>query len=84
MFAPPANKTRCLFTVWTEPRVNEPGVAKVWVAAEMFSQFYGVSEADLTVALGVGPLGGWLWIDKPKADRLAAGVRQLLTAKGSG
>lgn len=82
MFAPPASRNRCLFTVWTEPRAADPGAAKVWVAAEMFSQFYGISEPDLTAALGVGPLGGWLWLDKQKADRLVAGMRQLLTAKG--
>jgi Holliday junction resolvase-like predicted endonuclease len=82
MFAPQANKTRCLITVWTEPRAADPGAAKVWVAAEIFSQFYGISEPELTAALGVGPLGGWLWLDKQKADRLAAGVRQLLAARG--
>lgn len=82
MFAPPASKKRCLFTVWTVSRASDPGAAKVWVAAEMFSQFYGISEPDLTMALGVGPLNGWLWLDKPKADRLVAGLRQLLAGRG--
>lgn len=83
MFAPPASKNRCLFTVWTEQRVSEPGVAKVYLAAEMFSQYYGIGEAELTAALGVGPLSGWLWLDTAKANRMVVGLRQLLTQKGA-
>lgn len=81
MFAPPASKSRCLFTVWTEPRASRPGAAKVWVAAEVFQQFYGISELDLSAALGVGPLSGFLWLDQQNADRLVAGIRRLLTTK---
>jgi hypothetical protein len=82
MFAPPSAKSRCLFTVWTERRANEPGVAKVYVQSEVFSQVYGISEGELTEALGVGPLGGWLWLDKSKADRVIAGLRRVLANSG--
>jgi len=36
MFAPPTAKKRCLYTVWVERRPHEPGVAKVYIAAEAF------------------------------------------------
>jgi hypothetical protein len=82
MFAPPAAKSRCLFTVWAEPRAGEPGIAKVWIAADMFAQFYGVSEPALAATLGIGASGGWVWLDKQRAERVAAGVRELLGTWG--
>jgi hypothetical protein len=78
MFAQPANRTRCLFVVWVDRRQKEPGVAKAYIAAEAFEQFYGIKEADLTSA--VGPVG-YVMLDQAGADRVAAGLRRLITAK---
>lgn len=82
MFAPPSSKNRCLFTVWVESRVSDPGAAKVWVASDMFSQFYGISEQTLTATLGVGPLASWLWLDQQKAERMAGGLLKVLGESG--
>lgn len=42
MFAPPANKARCLFTIWTQPTRN--GLAQVYAGAEALAEFYPISE----------------------------------------
>lgn len=84
MFAPPAAKQRCLFTVWTDRRPQEPGAAKAYIAPEAFEQFYGIKEADLTAALGIGPVGGWVVLDQARAVRVAAGLRALMAAKEPG
>lgn len=78
MFAPPANRTRCLFVVWVERRQREPGVAKAYIAAEAFEQFYSIKESDLVAA--VGPVG-YVMLDQVGADRVAAGLRQLLAMR---
>lgn len=80
MFAPPANKTRCLFVVWAY-RKREPGVAKVHIAPEAFEQFYGIKEADLVAA--VGPVGD-VMLDRVGAERIARGLRSLLAAREKG
>ena len=51
MFAPPANKTRCLFTVWTQPARD--GRAKVYSATEAFAEFYPVPEELVIEHLGL-------------------------------
>lgn len=79
MFAPPAAKQRCLLTVWTDRRPHEPGVAKAYIAPEAFERFYGINEAELTAALGIGQLNGWVTLDQAKAERVVAGLRRLLT-----
>ncbi len=84
MFAPPAAKKRCLLTVWTDRRQQEPGVAKAYIAPEAFEQFYGIMEADLAAAFGIGPVGGWVVLDRAKAERMPAGLRTLLGGKESG
>lgn len=84
MFAPPMAKNRCLFVVWVDRRQREPGFAKAYIAAEAFEQFYGIKEADLTAALGIGPLSGWVMLDQAKAESVAAGLRRLLAVKEGG
>jgi hypothetical protein len=80
MFAPPANRTRCLFVVWVERRPKEPGVAKAYIAAEAFEQFYRIAEADLVAA--VGPVT-YVMLDQAGAERVSAGLRRLLAPKDS-
>ncbi len=79
MFAPPAAKKRCLFTVWAERRAKQPGVANAYIAADVFEQFYGVKEADLVAA--VGQSGGWVTLDQAGAEKVAAGLRRLLATE---
>ncbi|MBA3351111.1 MAG: hypothetical protein H0U23_01575 [Blastocatellia bacterium] len=66
MFAPPANRSRCLFVVWVERR-KEPGLAKAYIAAEAFEQFYGVKESDLTAAIRTP--AGYLMLDAVENTR---------------
>lgn len=75
MFAPSANRTRCLFVVWVERRQREPGVAKAYIAAEAFEQFYGIKETDLTAA--IGPVGD-VMLNQAAAERVSAGLRRLM------
>lgn len=75
MFTPPTNKARCLFAVWVERRERAPGVAKGYVSAEAFEQFYGIARADLEEA--IGPTGD-VTFNPADAARVVAGLRQLL------
>jgi Holliday junction resolvase-like predicted endonuclease len=79
MFAPPANRTRCLFVVWVEGR-RQPGVAKAYIAAEAFEEFYGIRESELVGA--VGPVED-VTLDQAGAERVTAGLRRLLPEKVS-
>jgi hypothetical protein len=81
MFAPPMAKNRCLFVVWVDRRQREPGFAKAYIAAEAFEQFYGIKEADTAAA--VGPVG-YVMLDQAGAERVAAGLRRLLSAREPG
>ena len=81
MFAPPANHTRCLYVVWVDRRVREPGVAKAYIAAEAFEQFYGIKEADLVAAVGSV---GYVMLDQAGAERVNAGLRRLMAKGDSG
>ncbi|MBS0198778.1 MAG: DUF91 domain-containing protein [Planctomycetes bacterium] len=80
MYAPPANKVRCLFVVWVY-RQRQQGVAKAYIASEAFEQFYGIKEADLIAA--VGPVGN-VMLDQAAADRFAAGLRRLMAPRENG
>jgi len=82
MFAPPTAKKRCLFTVWTDRRPQEPGVAKSVISPEAFEQFYGIKQPELRAALQVEPLeeGAWVMLNQAAADRVAAGLKQLRDA----
>lgn len=81
MFAPPAAKSRCLFTVWAERRAQQPpGTARVYISHEVFEQFYGVKDSD--VAAAVGP-AGFVMMDHAAAARAAAGLRDLLAPRDS-
>lgn len=83
MFAPPTAKNRCLFVVWVDRRQREPGVAKAYMGAEPFEQFFGIKEPAVVEALGIGPLhSGYTMLDQSKADRIAAGLRKLLATPG--
>ncbi len=52
MFAPPANKTRCLFTIWVGAKHAEAGKAKLWISHDSLNLFYGYSKAEIENHLG--------------------------------
>ncbi|MEB3207563.1 MAG: endonuclease NucS domain-containing protein [Synechococcus sp.] len=80
MFAPPSNRTRCLFVVWAVQRSKEQGVATAFIAAEAFEQFYGINEGELVQAVGAV---GYVTLDMQGADRLAQGLQRLLETQES-
>ena len=60
MYTHPGNRTRMLFTVWI--RSNSSAGVRVWIAPEVFAEFYGVSQENAAEILGPGgpkdiPLG---------------------------
>lgn len=79
MFAPPQNRTRCLFVVWVDRRAKEPGVAKVFVAADAFEEFYGIAQQDLTAAIGFSGYGA---VDEASARALADALRRVMGEAG--
>lgn len=76
MFAPPANRTRCLLVVWVDRRHREPGSAKAYVASEAFEQFYGITANDLEAA--VGPINRYITLDRAGAEHIREGLRKLM------
>jgi Holliday junction resolvase-like predicted endonuclease len=78
MFAPPANKTRCLFTVWTEP--TPEGDLTIYVAADTFGEFYHLSRQQVGKALfGVNK---YVALPRNKVPALIDGLNRLLTPVG--
>ncbi len=52
MFAPPANKTRCLFTIWVGDKHTVDGKAKLWISHESLELFYGYPKAEIEARFG--------------------------------
>jgi len=71
MFAMHAAKHRCVFTVWTERRSSDSDASKVWVASEVFEQYFQFKETVVVAALGVGSLEANLcWTRKKRIEWL--------------
>jgi Holliday junction resolvase-like predicted endonuclease len=79
MYAPPSNKTRCLFTVWTHPDEGT-GRIGIWVGAETFAQFYPVTEEQVTEELGGN---GWLKLEPAAIGGFVEGVNRLFAQIGA-
>ena len=74
MFTPPQNKTRCLIYAQAEgPRIKD-GKLWLWIGAEPFEQFYGISQADFEAAVGAS---GEVLVDVAQARRIAEGLKDL-------
>tara|TARA_E500000318_G_scaffold1676_3_gene2211 strand:+ start:53505 stop:54527 length:1023 start_codon:yes stop_codon:yes gene_type:complete len=52
MFAPPANKTRCLFTIWVGDKHVVDSNAKLWISHDSLELFYGYSKAEIEKRFG--------------------------------
>ena len=73
MYAPPANRIRCLFTVWTDRTAS--GGMSVYVSAEAFEQFYGVPADEVRETF---QSDGWLDLTPNKVESFLDGLRELL------
>ena len=59
MFTSPQNKSRMLFTVWTQ--LNKDRKLKAYVGAEGFAEFYPIAEDEVRKFLGDD---GWRFMSK--------------------
>jgi Holliday junction resolvase-like predicted endonuclease len=69
MFTPPDNRTRCLFTVWLEPRAS--GALRAWISGDGFAEFYGARGGEVEHALGAL---GWREFPPAEAPSFVAGL----------
>jgi hypothetical protein len=74
MFAPPANRTRTLYTVWTSPA---NGRVRVYLAADAFTEFFRLSKPAVVAALGSD---GWRELDAPDVESFSAGLKSLFSS----
>lgn len=74
MFAPPANRTRALFTVWAQP---QEGSIRMWVGTKVFSEFYPISEESVEAHLGAE---GWRFVSKQEVETFLLGLQSLFQA----
>ena len=72
MFAPQANRTRALFTVWASPH---GGKARLWIGDDVFSEFFGVPGP--AIARHLGP-AGWRTLSQKEVEGFLAGLEALL------
>lgn len=79
MFAPPQNKTRCLFTIWTKQAAS--GKAKVYVATSAFSDFYPVTQREVVRLLG---REGWREMNTADATAFLDKLRRIFAGMGDG
>lgn len=71
MFAPPANGTRCLFTVWAG---RDEDKITAYVCPGAFAEFFPIEQADVEQRLGEE---GWRYLDEAGFDALLRGVEAL-------
>jgi hypothetical protein len=77
-YAPPANKTRCIFTVWMTPEKSEAAAVNAWFEPTGFDQFYGVPEERFREVIGEP---GYRLVDRAEAGRLIEAIELLLASK---
>ncbi len=71
MFAPQANRTRALFTLWVKPK---KGDMKAYVGIEPFIEFFPVDRADVEKRLGAE---GWRMLTQTDFEELLLGIEAL-------
>jgi hypothetical protein len=77
MFAPPANRTCALFTVWAQP---QNGAMRMWVGTKVFAEFYPISEESIAAHLGAE---GWRLVSQQEAETFLLGLQSLFQAMQS-
>lgn len=73
MYAPQLNRTRCLFTVWADPKLT--GKVRIYMASEAVEEFFGIKAAQVTRAVG---FEGWGEVDPAEVDSLLGRIKSLL------
>jgi hypothetical protein len=77
MFAPPANRTRALFTIWAQP---QDGALRMWVGTKVFAEFYPISEESVIAHLGAE---GWRLVSQQDMETFIGGLQALFQAMQS-
>ncbi|MCC6174731.1 MAG: hypothetical protein IT305_05450 [Chloroflexi bacterium] len=72
MFASPSQKTRALFTIWTEPK--GAGMLRMFVSGPTFAALYRLPEDEVTTLLGGV---GWRMLSTADAHDFVAGLNRL-------
>jgi hypothetical protein len=75
MFTPPANRTRCLFTVWNSPA---SGKVKLFVAASAFVEFFQLPRERANKLLGED---GWLYLDETEVEEFVKKMDSLFSER---
>jgi hypothetical protein len=77
MFAPLANRTRALFTIWAQP---QDGSVRMWVGTKVFAEFYPITEESVTTYLGAE---GWRLVSTQEMETFVRGLQSLFQAMQS-
>jgi Holliday junction resolvase-like predicted endonuclease len=77
MFAPPANRTRALFTIWAQPQDSS---MRMWVGTKVFAEFYPISEESVAAHLGTE---GWRLVAQQEVETFLLGLQSLFQAMQS-
>jgi len=72
MFAPSANRTRALFTIWATPQKDK---MRLWVGGEVFTEFYAVSISSVRALLGAE---GHRYMTDQEVEEFLEGLEKLL------
>ncbi len=75
MFAPPKNRTRCLFTVWTNPIYNK---VKVYVVPSAFVELFKLNGDKVEKLLGEE---GWRHMDHEEIEEFCNIIESLLQSE---
>ncbi len=75
MFAPPANRTLCLFTVWARPK--QANLLRIWYGTQNFAAFYPITDEQVHAVLGDF---GWRDMTLEQALAFAAGLDTLFAS----
>jgi len=71
-YAPPGDRRRCLFTVWSYP--VGPTKMQLYVYAEGFREFYPVTEQEVAEHLGNT---GWVFLEPAQVEAFVEGLSSL-------
>ena len=77
MFAPSANRSRALFTIWAQP---QDSLMCMWVGTKVFAEFYPISEESVAAHLGAE---GWRLVSQQEVETFLLGLQSLFQAMQS-
>lgn len=75
MFAPPANRTRCLFTIWTTPGRQK---VKTYIATSAFIEFFQLPSEKAKELLGED---GWRYMGDEEINKFSTTLSSILADK---